>query len=180
MDKWNVAKALDEIARYIQISDANPFKARAFERAARAVESSPTEVADLVASGEIHKTSAIGKSIGPIVVELVETGQSGYLEELRNQYPASIFDLLGIPNLGLKKIGIIYSQLGVASLDDLETACLDGRVAKLSGFGTKTQAKILEGIGWARKHQAQFLLPTGLDAAETIRERLAAVNVVDG
>jgi DNA polymerase (family 10) len=178
MDKWTAARMLDEIARYLELSGANAFKARAFERAARAIESNPKDLADLVASGELYQTSGIGKSIGPIVVELVETGRSRYLEDLREQYPPGIFDLLRLPNFGLKKIGIVYSRLGIASIDELEAACLDGRIAKLPGFGAKTQEKILEGIAWARKHQSRFLLPTGLAAGETIRERLAAIDEV--
>src|SRR5260370_28264453 len=179
MDKWTAARTLDEIARYLELSGANAFKARAFEHAARAIESSPSEVTDLVASGDLYQTSGIGKSIGPIVVELVQTGRSRYLEDLREQYPPGIFDLLRIPNFGLKKIGVVYSRLSIASIDELEAACLDGRIAKLPGFGTKTQEKILEGIEWARKHQSRFLLPTGLAPGETIRERLAAIDEVD-
>jgi DNA polymerase (family 10) len=170
---------LDEIARYIELSDANKFKARAFERAARAIETNETDVVDLVANGDLYKTSGIGKAIGPIVTEIVERGASQYLDELRQQYPPGVFDLLRVPSLSLKKVGAIYADLGITSLDELEAAARDGRLAKLKGFGAKTAAKILYGIEWAKKHESRFLLPTGLEIAELMRERLAAIDEVE-
>jgi DNA polymerase (family 10) len=179
MDKWTVARMLDEIARYIELSDANKFKARAFERAARAIETSETDVVALVATGDLYKTAGIGKAIGPIVIEIVETGASPYLDELRKQYPPGVFDLLRVPSMSLKKVGAIHGELGVTTIDELEEAARDGRLAKLKGFGAKTAEKILKGIEWARKHESRFLLPTGLEVGELLRERLAAIDEVD-
>jgi DNA polymerase (family 10) len=178
MDKWTIARTLDEIAKYIELSDPNPFRARAFDKAARAIEKLDADVEKLVLSGELLSVAGIGKAIGPIVSELVTTGQSSYLEELRKQYPPGIFELLRIPSLGLKKIGILYSTLGVASLEQLEAAARAGRIAKLKGFGAKTQEKILENIETAKTRTSQFLLPTGLETGESIREQLAAIEEV--
>lgn len=170
---------LDEIASYIELSDANKFKARAFERAARAIEGSETDVVDLVKTGELYKTAGIGKAIGPIVIEMVESGASEYLDELRRQYPPGVFDLLRVPSMTLKRVGAIYAELGITNVDELESAAREGRIAKLKGFGAKTAEKILAGIDWARKHESRFLLPTGLEVGELLRERLAAIDDVD-
>ena len=177
-DKWTVARTLDEIGQYVALNDPNRFKARAFERAARAVEKLDGDIAVLVASGEIYSTPGIGKSIGPMIAEIVETGSSRYLGELQAQYPAGIFDMLRVPGLGLSKIGVLHSQLGIGSLDDLETAAREGRLAKLRGFGAKTQTKILEGIERARRRESNFLLPVGLEAGEWLRQRVAAIPEV--
>ncbi|MGZ8868244.1 MAG: DNA polymerase/3'-5' exonuclease PolX, partial [Thermoanaerobaculia bacterium] len=115
-DKWTVARALDEISRYHELSDPQPFRARAFERAARAVEGLDRDLSELIASGDLYKTSGIGKAIGPIIIELMEKGSSPYLDELRAQYPPGIFGLLRVPGLGLKKIGALHSTLGIGSL----------------------------------------------------------------
>lgn len=179
MDKYQVARMLDEIARYIQLSETNPFKSRAFERAARRIETLDRDVAELVSSGELYSISGIGKGIGPVVTEIVNTGGSQYLEELREQYPPGIFDLLRVPNLGLKKIGVLYERLGVTSIDELEKAAEDDRISGLPGFGKKTQQKILEGIAFARKRQSQFLLPRGLEVGELLREQLATIDEVE-
>jgi DNA polymerase (family 10) len=178
VDKWTIARTLDEIAKYIELSEPNPFRVRAFEKAARAIEKLDADIDDLVLRGELFSVPGIGKAIGPIVSELVTTGSSRYLEELRAQYPPGIFELLRVPSLGLKKIGILYATLGIASLDELEAAARDGRIAKLQGFGKKTQDKILEGIATAKQRTSQFLLPFGLEVAESIREQLASIDAI--
>ena len=179
MDKFTVARTLDEIARYIELSDSNPFKARAFEKAARAVENLEEDLTEVVRRGRILDVSGIGKATGAVVEEMVRTGTSQYLEELRAQYPPGIFELLRIPKLGLKKIAILYSELGIASLDDLEEAIEDGRLQKLRGFGAKTAEQIREGIAFARMRESQFLLPVGLEIGESLRERLAGIDEIE-
>ena len=179
MDKFTVARVLDEIARYIELSDPKPFRARAFEKAARAIERLEGDVADLVASGEIYNVSGVGKGTGQIVEELVRSGTSRYLEELRAQYPSGIFELLRVPRLGLRKIGQVHSELGVGSLDELEAAARNGTLAKLKGFGAKTAELVLKGIEFARMRESQFLLPIGLELGETLRERLADIDEIE-
>jgi len=179
MDKWTVARTLDEIAKYIELSDPNPFRARAFERAARKIETLDQDINDLVLRGELFSVPGIGKGIAPIVSELVTTGQSRYLDDLRKQYPPGIFDLLRVPALGLRKIGILHSELGIGDLPSLERAAREGRIAKLKGFGAKTQQKILDGIGVAATRVSQHLLPFGLAVGESLREQLAAIDAIE-
>ncbi|MGZ5443709.1 MAG: helix-hairpin-helix domain-containing protein [Thermoanaerobaculia bacterium] len=179
MDKFAIARMLDEISRYIELSDPQPFRARAFEKAARAVENLDEDVKGLVEAGTLTSVSGIGKATAQVIEEIVRTGESRYLDELRAQYPPGIFELLRVPKLGLKKIGVLYSELGVASLEELEDAARDGRLAKLKGFGAKTAEQILAGIEFARMRESQFLLPIGLEAAEVLRERLAELEEVE-
>ena len=179
VDKWAVARVLDEIAQYVALKDPNRFRSRAFERAARAVESLEEEIEDLIASGDLLKTPGIGKAVGSIIKELVDTGGSRYLEDLQKEYPPGIFDLLRVPGFGLTKIGLVHEKLGVGSLEDLEAAAREGKLAKLKGFGPKTQTKILEGIERARRRESQFLLPIGLEVAERVRARLAKIDSID-
>jgi DNA polymerase (family 10) len=179
MDKFTVARLLDEISRYIELSDPNPFKARAFEKAARAVENIDDDVAALVESGGIYDVSGVGKATGKIVEEIVRTGTSAYLEELRGQYPPGIFELLRVPKLGIKKIGVLYTELGIASIDALEEAAGNGSIARLKGFGAKTAEAILKNVAFARMRESQFLLPVGIEVGETIVERLAGIDGIE-
>lgn len=179
MDKFTVARTLDEIARYLELSDPKPFRSRAFEKAARAVEKLEQDVTALVESGEILNVSGIGKATAEIIGELVRTGESRYLAELRAQYPAGIFELLRVPRLGLRKIGQLHADLGIGSLDELEEAAQSGKLAKLKGFGPKTAEQILKGIEFARQRESQFLLPVGIEVGETLRERLAELAEVE-
>ena len=179
MDKWEVARTLDEIAKYVELNETNRFKAAAYERAARAVSALDRDLNELVASGDLYNVGGIGKTTGAVIEELLRGGESRYLNELRTQYPPGIFELLRVPQLGLRKIGALHSQLGVGNLDELEAACKSGRVAALRGYGEKTQQKILEGIAQARRRESQFLLPYGLEVGEALRERLTAIDDIE-
>src|SRR5262245_45869885 len=142
MDKYEIARALDEISRYLELSGPNRFKALAFERAARALRSQDREVGDLIESGALIETPGIGKATAAVIEDLARDGRSSYLDELRAKFPARIFELLRIPNLGLTKIRALHEQLGVGSLDELEAAAKANKLTSLRGFGAKTQQKI--------------------------------------
>ncbi len=179
MNKFDIARALDEISTYVELSENNRFRALAFERAAQSIRAIDAEPADLIASGELIKLEGIGKGTAAVIDELVRTGQSKYLEDLRAQYPSGILGLLRVPKVGLKKIGILYQKLGIGSLDDLEEAAQAGRLAALPGFGTKTEQFILGSIEKARHRESRFLLPIGVEVGEQIREHLAAIEEID-
>jgi DNA polymerase (family X) len=179
MDKWEIARTLDEIGRYVELSEANRFKSLAFERAARALSALDRDPAELIASGDLQKTPGIGKTTASVIEELMRTGKSRYLEELRKKYPPGIFEMLRVPRLGLKKIGVLHDKLGIGSLDELEAACKAGKLRTLRGFGEKTEQQILKGIGFARKRESQFLLPVGIEIGETIREQLAQYDEIE-
>jgi DNA polymerase (family 10) len=179
MTKFEIARTLDEISSYLELSEANRFKAIAFERAATAVRGLDREPADLIAGGALLEVPGIGKATAAIIEELVRTGTSKYLEELRSQYPSGILDLMRVPKLGLKKIGILYEKLGIANLDELEQAARAGRLASLKGFGAKTEQYILSGIEKARRRESHFLLPVGVEVGEQIREHLAAIEEIE-
>jgi DNA polymerase (family 10) len=179
MDKRDLARALDEIAKYLELREPNRFKALAFERAAKAVTALDRDLGELIASRDLYKTAGIGERTGAVIEELVRSDRSRYLDELRKQYPAGIFELLRVPGLGLKKIGILFQKLGIGSLDELEAACRANRLTTLRGFGAKTQQKILEGIEKARRNESRFLLPAGIETGETLRELLGSIDEVE-
>ncbi len=175
MDKFTVAATLKEIARYIELTDPAPFRARAFEKAARAVEG----IEGPFDASRLAGVPGIGKGTAAVIEELLQTGTSPYLEELRGKYPPDIFELLRVPKLGLRKIGQLCEELGIGGLDELEEAAKAGKVAALKGLGEKTQQLILEGIAFARTRESRFLLPVGLEVGEMIRERLAEIAAVE-
>jgi DNA polymerase (family 10) len=179
MNKFDIARALDDISSYLELSENNRFRALAFERAAKSIRSLDAEPADLIARGELLKTDGIGKGTASVIEELVRTGASKYLEELRKQYPPGIFELLRVPKLGIKKIGILHEKLDIGSLDELEEAARAGRIAPLPGFGAKTEQYILSGIERARRRESHFLLPVGVEVGEQIREHLAAIEEIE-
>lgn len=179
MNKFDIARALDEISAYVELRENNRFRALAFERAAQSIRAIDAEPADLIASGELIKLEGIGKGTAAVIDELVRTGQSKYLEDLRKLYPPGILELLRVPKLGLKKIGILHQKLGIGSLDDLEEAARAGRLASLPGFGTKTEQFIIGSVEKARRRESHFLLPIGVEVGEQIRGHLSAIEEID-
>jgi DNA polymerase (family 10) len=175
IDKAGVAQILRDIAGLLELRGENPFKSRAYEKAARAIESTPEDLGELVASGAHKKLAGIGKAIAEKLEEMVSTGRCAYYEELRASLPPTLIDLMSIPGLGTKKILLLHERLGIATMEALEEAIRDGRVATLAGFGEKTGAKILDGIAFVRAHASQHLLIDALAEAARVIEALGRV-----
>jgi len=168
-DKRTVASTLREIASLLEIDGANPFKIRAFENAARALDSLDRDLSAVVESGGLESLQGIGRATASIIDDLVQRGSSDYLEELRTKYPPGLLDVLRVPGLSAKKVGQLYAGLGIDDLESLESACRDGSIAKLKGFGARSAQKILSGIAFAHRSSRRFLLPKGMEVAAELR-----------
>jgi len=174
MDPRSVAHALAQIADFLELKNENRFKSAAYRNASRAVLAVPTDaLAAALASGELAKLKGIGPTTLSTIRELVESGESRYLEQLRNETPEGLLEMLRVPGLGPAKIQKIHEGLGVSSVAELEAAALDGRLAKLPRFGAGTAAKLLKGIAYLREHSAYMLIPRAMAEAQHL---LAAVR----
>jgi DNA polymerase (family 10) len=179
MDKKAVASVLEQIAAFLELKGENPFRVRAFRAAARAVTTFPHDLEEGLADGSLAATKGVGPATLQIVGELVTTGRASMLEELREQIPPGLVEMLAISGLGVAKIRQIHDVLGIDSLPELEAAALDGRLAKLPRFGQKTAENILKAIAFLRQASAFRLLHHATDEAEGLRaalERLPGVT----
>ncbi len=174
-DKKTAARIFREIASLLEIKGENPFKARAYENAARALEGTPLELGPLVAAGGHRTLPGIGVAIAAKIEELATTGRLTYHDELRASLPATILELAQVPGLGPKKIHALHKSLGIATLDALEEAARGGKIAGLPGFGEKTVVKILEGIAFIRKTGDRRLLAEAYEDAERLIAALGEV-----
>jgi len=160
MDSRSAAHVLSEIAAVLELRAENRFKSRAYRGAAKAVLALDTDdLTPLVRSGELAKVRGIGPSTLAVITDLVESGESRYLEQLRLDLPDGMLDLMRVPGLGPEKIERLHEALGIASLDDLEAAARDGRLAAVKGFGPKSAEKMPEAIAIARKSGTLALFP---------------------
>jgi DNA polymerase (family 10) len=173
-DKQQVVKALREVSLYMQIKGENQFKTRAYDLAADRISSVQDDVAELVEKGTLTDLPGIGESIATKISELVKTGTMQTLEDLRKGYPKTFLELLQVQDLGPKKAKVLFEQLGVGSINELEKACQLHQVRGLKGFGEKTEQKLLEGIELARKAagQTRRRLSEVLPRAQSILERV--------
>jgi DNA polymerase (family 10) len=172
MDKAQVTDILEEIALLLELSGENPFKALAYTKAARTIDGYAGELAPLVAEKKLGTALGLGDALQQKVTELVTTGKLAYLDKLRASVPPGLLAMAEIPALGPKKIKTLHDQLGIASVDELEAACRTGKVRGLTGFGAKTEEKILDGIARAQTYADQFLYPEALALAEELRDAL--------
>ncbi len=172
MDKDKVAETLVDIGKLLELKGENPFKTRAYVNAARTIESLPEPLSKLVAEKRLGEIKGIGEALEKKITELVETGKLKYYEELKASIPPGLVEMLEIPGLGPKKIRVLNKKLGIDTVEKLEDACKKGKVEKLEGFGSKTQANILEGIERRRSYASKHLLSEALPAAERLLEYL--------
>src|SRR4051812_45066820 len=154
--KEAVVDRLEDVAQLLEFKGENVFKTRAYTNAARALETFTGNFHQYVAEGRLPEIAGIGKAIAEKVAELVNTGELKYLTELKGEFPPTLFELFDLQGLGPKKIRAVWEKLGVTSIRELETACQDGRVAGLQGFGAKTAANICKAIQDKQKHAGEF------------------------
>ena len=172
MDKEKVAEILVEIGTLLELKGENPFKTRAYANGARIIEGLNEPLAKIVAEKRLGEIKGIGEALEQKITELVETGKLKYYEELKASIPPGLIEMLEISGLGPKKIQAMNKQLGVDSIEKLEAACKARKVAKLEGFGEKTQANILEGIERKRAYASKHRLNDAWLAAEPLLENL--------
>ncbi len=176
-----VAEALRELALRFEMGD-EPFKPRAFEKAALAVSNLERPLAQIARETGVQGLEAlpgVGEGIARRIDELLRTGRIRELEELRRRMPADVVGLAAIEGLGPKGVGQLYEALGVRDLRSLEQACRKGRVAEVPGFGAKKQANLLRGIALLAGTAGRQLLGDLLPIARDIETRLGALPGVD-
>jgi DNA polymerase (family 10) len=179
MDKKAVAQVLEQIAAFLELKSENPFRIRAFRTAARAVTGFSGDLRQSLEDGSLASAKGIGPATLQIVRELVSTGRASMLEELRQQIPPGLVEMLEISGLGVAKIRQIHDVLGIDTLPELEAAAHDGRLSKLPRFGARTSENILKSIAFLRKTGSFRLSHHAADEAEGLRaalERLPGVT----
>lgn len=174
MDSRTAARTLSQIAGYLELTGANPYKTRAYRSAARNVMAlGSDDLRPMLRSGELAEVKGLGPATIAVLRDIAETGESRYLEELKAQLPEGLLELMRVPGLSAEKIHTLHEELGVSSLDDLEREATGGALRKMKGMGPKTVTKILEGIAFARNAGTRRILPHAMTEAAGL---LAAVR----
>ena len=151
MDSRSAAHVLQRIAAYLELAGANRYKSRAYYTAGRSLLAlGADDLAPLLRSGELARVRGLGPATISVVRDLVETGESSYLEQLRAEMPEGLLELMSVPSLSIEKIRKLHTEAGISSLAELEAAAQDGRLAKVKGMGPKTAQRILAGITFMR------------------------------
>jgi DNA polymerase (family 10) len=178
MKNSEVAKVFQDIADLLELKGENLFKIRAYQKAARAIEHHPKELRVMIDEGEdLQSIPGVGEAIAKKTTELITTGKLEYYENLKAEFPQGITNLLAIPGIGPKTANKLSSELGISSVDELERAINEGRVAKLFRLGEKTADNILHQIQALRRKDQR--IPIG-EALPIVEEIMVALRSVPG
>ena len=172
MDKEEVINILREISTLLELKNENPFKVRAYQNAARALESSDIDFTGDLKIEDLTNIKGIGQHIAERIMELINTGKLEIYEELKKSIPPGLVEMLSIPTLGPKRIKYLYDNLGISNIGELEYACVENRLVDLPNFGKKTQENILKGIEFIKKYKGRYLYANIIDEAEAVHEKI--------
>jgi len=175
-----IAEILYEIGGYLEIKEVQ-FKPRAYEKAGYSIENLEEEVSEIYKKGgfkAVENIPGVGVSIAKKIEELIKTGHLKYYERLKKSLPVKIGELSSIEGVGPKMIFKLYKKLKIRNINDLEKAAKTGKIAKITGFGKKTEEKILKGIEFLRKSEGRFLLGSILPLTRLIEDRLRNLKEV--
>lgn len=178
MKNLEIAWAFSEIADLMEIKGENPFKIRAYRRAAETLKEMDEDIEDLVREGRAQDLPGIGEGLGRKIVEMVETGRLQFLERLRKEVPPGLIAMLSIPGLGPATVRKIYSHLGITDLEGLERAAKERRIRTVPGLGAKTELAVKKGIELLRSSADKVTLQIALMLAEEAMDVLRLVRGV--
>lgn len=179
MNMQEIIQILEEIATLMELLGENPFKLNAYRKGARQLEALNEDLETVINEGRLHEVPGIGKALEEKITTLYKTGSLPLLTELRDQVPHGLIEMLRIPGLGAKKISKIYRDLSIDSLSELKQACQQGRLAELTGFGTKTEEKILHGIAHLEEYGKRRLWWDAQKVAAALMNDLKRLPGVD-
>jgi DNA polymerase (family 10) len=172
-DTQTVARLLREYAQRASLRGGNPYRAKAYLRAADSLSALSQPLDRIIAAGTLTEIPGIGDAIADIVTKLHQTGSHPSLEKLRKEVPASVLELFAIPGLRSDKILKLYQELGITSFDELEAAAKEDRIRKAKGLGAALQTKILQNLSITRSGETQLHLHK---AAALLEHAVSAVK----
>jgi DNA polymerase (family 10) len=177
LDAKETAQLLMELSRRALLAGGNPYRARAYAKAAETLSAMTSPLETVVAEGRLREYSGIGETIADIIEKLHRTGTHPTLEQARKEIPAGVLEMLAIPGLRPEKVTKLYKELGIQSLTDLEAAAGADRLAKEKGFGPALQRRILEGIGIARRGRGARHIHRAAELLESVEQELSGAGL---
>lgn len=181
MINLDMARIFDEIADIFEVKGENPFKIRAYRRAARTIETLTQDLKVIAERGgvsELKKIPGVGDAIAKKILEIAETGDCKKHIELKQEVPSGVLELLAIPRVGPKTIAKVHDELGISSIADLEEAAKLHNLKRLPGLGAKVEENIVKGIAQYRRYKGRVLLSEALPRAELIVTELKKLDAV--
>ncbi len=177
-----IAAMFDQAAELLEIKGDNPFRARAYRRAARVIETQPQSVAGLLKAGrDLSELPGIGDDLAGKIADIVKTGEFDLLTSLKRELPGEIGEMAALPGLGPKRIKLLVDKLGVRTIEDLHRAAKAGRLHETRGLGAAVEKKVLAALAKpaAEKRFKFAVAEAEAEAlAQALRQAISAGDVV--
>ncbi len=175
-----IVEVFSRYATLLEIEGANPFRVRAYRKAARTIQDLPQSVASLLAEGaDLSELPGIGEDLAGKIREIVDTGRLHALEDLERESPSALVELTALPGLGPKRVKVLHDALKIDSLESLKNAIEAGRLRSLPGFGEKSEDKILRAIERRKDAEKRTKLIAAEEVAESLLSHLKQVEGVE-
>jgi DNA polymerase (family 10) len=178
MRNQEIAKIFSEIGDILEIKGDNPFRIRAYRRAAQNIDGLAKDVADMSLE-DLRKVPGIGADLAEKIQEYVKTGGLKFYDALKNEVSSGLVELLSVPGLGPKTAKLLFDKLHIKDIDDLEKHAKDGTLRGVPGIQAKTEENILKGIAMIKKQTGRFPIGRVLPVAEEIAEQLRGKSFVN-
>lgn len=182
MTNADIASIFERIGRILELQGENPFRIRAYDRAALTLGSHPRALSEIYKDGgtdALKEIPGIGEDLSLKIEELVSTGKLAYLEKLEKDVPPGVLDLLNIPGLGPKKVKLVWEEFKVKSIEDLKTLLDSGKLLDLKGWGEKSIEKIKQGIKQREGMGSRMPLPVAWQLADSLVAYLRDTGLCD-
>lgn len=160
MTNAEIADMLEQYGKLLELSGENPFRTRAYQKAAESIRTHPVGMADVVAAGHLRSLSGVGEGIALAVKEMVETGRYSFLDDLAATMPLTLLDLFSISGLGAKTVVKLHKEFNISTVDELEAAIAAGTLTVSGGLGARTVANISAGLEALRKRSGRHRIGT--------------------
>lgn len=178
MKNNEVASRLYEIADFLEMRDVE-YKPRVYRNAARSIEALSEDIESIHERNELQDIEGVGESIAEKIAEYLDTGELEYYQHLKENLPVDVEALTRVEGLGPKRVKQLHDALGVATLDDLEEAAEEGRIATVEDFGEQIQENVLEQIETAKRGEDRILLGKIIPTAHDLELRLHDASAFD-
>jgi len=172
VDNTKVARIFREMADLLAIKGENPFRIRAYGRAADIIETLSGNVGELYREGKLNKIPGIGKGILEKIETIIKTGTLPAYEELKSALPPGLIELLSVPDVGPRTARLLYEKIGIKSIQELEEAARKGKLRDLPGLGAKKEENILRGIKLYKMRTSRILLGKALPIVDEVLAEL--------
>ena len=171
MDNYDIAEQLSLLSKLMDIHGENSFKSKSYSSAAFTIEKLPQQIAS-IPHEKIFQIRGIGESVGKKVITMLETGELDVLRKYLANTPSGVLEMMNIKGLGPKKINVLWKEMKIDNIEELQKACEENRIADKKGFGEKTQQNILLSIQFQQQSAGKYLYKKVETFAEAITAKL--------